>query len=79
MDIPLGPACHRACGYIEIVRRLEIHSELSLSPTYIKAFDVFANGDTTGDCLAALDDFTQLARPRGASEIGAPRSKESLR
>jgi hypothetical protein len=29
----------------------------SLSPTYIKPFDVFANGGKTGDWLAALDDF----------------------
>jgi hypothetical protein len=29
----------------------------SLSATYIKPFDVFANGDKTGDWLAALDDF----------------------
>ena len=29
----------------------------TLSPTYIKPFDVFANGGKTGDWLAALDDF----------------------
>jgi hypothetical protein len=29
----------------------------SLSPTYNKPFDVFANGGKTGDWLAALDDF----------------------
>jgi hypothetical protein len=29
----------------------------SLSPTYVKPFDVFANGGKTGDWLAALDDF----------------------
>jgi hypothetical protein len=28
-----------------------------LSPTYVKPFDVFANGGKTGDWLAALDDF----------------------
>ena len=29
----------------------------TLTPTYIKPFDVFANGAKTGDWLAALDDF----------------------
>ena len=29
----------------------------SLSPTYVKPFDVFAKGSETGDWLAALDDF----------------------
>ena len=29
----------------------------SLSSSYIKPFDVFANGGKTGDWLAALDDF----------------------
>jgi hypothetical protein len=29
----------------------------NLCPTYVKPFDVFANGGKTGDWLAALDDF----------------------
>jgi len=29
----------------------------SLSPTYVKPFDVLANGGKTGDWLATLDDF----------------------
>jgi hypothetical protein len=29
----------------------------TLSPTYVKPFDVFAKGSETGDWLAALDDF----------------------
>jgi hypothetical protein len=37
----------------------------SLSPTYVKPFDVFAEGSETGDWLAALDDF-RMVDPRSS-------------
>jgi hypothetical protein len=49
----------------------------SLSPTYIKPFDVFANGGKTGDWLGALDDFRnwlirEAAMGEGDVAIGGP-------
>ena len=38
--------------------RIKLHlRSRSLSPSYMKPFDVFANGGKTGDWLAALDHF----------------------
>jgi len=55
----------------------------SLSPTYVKPFDVFAKGSETGDWLAALDDFRNSFRwtsgPRNAMKGGgAMRPSDSL-
>jgi hypothetical protein len=38
----------------------------SLSPTYIKPFDVFANGGKTGDRLTSLDNFRNWLINRAA-------------
>jgi hypothetical protein len=47
----------------------------SLSPTYVKPFDVFAKGSETGDWLAALDDFRNwLIREALASVNSTSRS-----
>ena len=39
----------------------------SLSPTYVKPFDVLAKGSETGDGLAALDDFRNWLIRKAAS------------
>ena len=40
----------------------------SLSPTYVKPFDVFASGSETGDWLAALDDVRNCSSRPAAPE-----------
>jgi hypothetical protein len=41
----------------------------SLSPTYVKPFDVFAKGSETGDWLATLDSNSATRRKRSTERI----------